>query len=140
MPCRRSAQRTAPHRRSRGSASGPGSFYSCVSLPICFLGAERTRSARAVTKRARAVSFSQLDPLTGGCELQGSRPSVRLRLVRDGNARIRDRSFAVPSSCLAPIVLVHPEWGHNALHRARRRLGLTVRAFARVDHASPAPL
>jgi hypothetical protein len=25
-----------------------------------------------------------------------------------GNARIRDRSFNVPSTCLAPIVLVHP--------------------------------
>jgi hypothetical protein len=25
-----------------------------------------------------------------------------------GNARIRDRSFTVPSSCLAPVVLVHP--------------------------------
>jgi hypothetical protein len=29
-------------------------------------------------------------------------------ISRDGNARIRDRSFAVPASCLAPIVLVHP--------------------------------
>jgi hypothetical protein len=27
---------------------------------------------------------------------------------RDGDARIRDRSFAVPESCLAPVVLVHP--------------------------------
>jgi hypothetical protein len=25
-----------------------------------------------------------------------------------GNARIRDRSFAVPDTCLAPVVLVHP--------------------------------
>ena len=25
-----------------------------------------------------------------------------------GNARIRDRSFAVPDTCLAPVILVHP--------------------------------
>ena len=25
-----------------------------------------------------------------------------------GNARIRDRSFAVPATCLAPLILVHP--------------------------------
>jgi hypothetical protein len=29
-------------------------------------------------------------------------------LAADGDARIRDRSFAVPQTCLAPIVLVHP--------------------------------
>jgi hypothetical protein len=29
-------------------------------------------------------------------------------ISRAGNARIRDRSFNVPSTCLAPIVLVHP--------------------------------
>jgi hypothetical protein len=25
-----------------------------------------------------------------------------------GNARIRDRSVAVPATCLAPVILVHP--------------------------------
>lgn len=30
------------------------------------------------------------------------------RISRDGDARIRDRSFAVPSTCLAPVILVHP--------------------------------
>ena len=29
-------------------------------------------------------------------------------ISRKGNARIRDRSFAVPATCLAPVVLVHP--------------------------------
>ena len=29
-------------------------------------------------------------------------------ISRRGNARIRDRSFAVPDTCLAPVVLVHP--------------------------------
>jgi hypothetical protein len=27
---------------------------------------------------------------------------------RNGNARIKDRSFNVPSTCLAPVILVHP--------------------------------
>lgn len=27
---------------------------------------------------------------------------------RNGNARIRDRSFNVPADCLAPVILVHP--------------------------------
>jgi hypothetical protein len=29
-------------------------------------------------------------------------------ISRDGDARIRDDSFEVPSTCLAPVVLVHP--------------------------------
>jgi hypothetical protein len=29
-------------------------------------------------------------------------------ISRKGNARIRDRSFTVPSTCLAPVILVHP--------------------------------
>jgi hypothetical protein len=29
-------------------------------------------------------------------------------LSAQGNARIRDRSFSVPTTCLAPVVLVHP--------------------------------
>lgn len=29
-------------------------------------------------------------------------------ISRSGNARIRDRSFTVPSTCLAPVILVHP--------------------------------
>jgi hypothetical protein len=29
-------------------------------------------------------------------------------LSRKGDARIRDRSFNVPSTCLAPVILVHP--------------------------------
>ena len=34
--------------------------------------------------------------------------SKQVPISRKGNARIRDRSFAVPDTCLAPIVLVHP--------------------------------
>ena len=29
-------------------------------------------------------------------------------ISRDGNARIRDASFMVPATCLAPVILVHP--------------------------------
>jgi hypothetical protein len=29
-------------------------------------------------------------------------------ISRSGNARIRDRSFSVPATCLAPVILVHP--------------------------------
>jgi hypothetical protein len=29
-------------------------------------------------------------------------------ISRDGNARIRDESFMVPATCLAPVILVHP--------------------------------
>ena len=29
-------------------------------------------------------------------------------ISRRGNARIRDRSFTVPATCLAPLILVHP--------------------------------
>lgn len=29
-------------------------------------------------------------------------------LSRSGDARIRDRSFTVPATCLAPVILVHP--------------------------------
>jgi hypothetical protein len=29
-------------------------------------------------------------------------------ITRRGNARIRDRSFTVPATCLAPLILVHP--------------------------------
>jgi hypothetical protein len=35
-------------------------------------------------------------------------------ISRAGDARIRDRSFAVPATCLAPVVLVHPNG--DALH------------------------
>lgn len=31
-----------------------------------------------------------------------------------GNARIHDRSFAVPSTCLAPVILVHPNGNASA--------------------------
>jgi hypothetical protein len=34
--------------------------------------------------------------------------SKNVPISRKGNARIRDRSFAVPDTCLAPVVLVHP--------------------------------
>jgi hypothetical protein len=34
--------------------------------------------------------------------------SKQVPISRKGNARIRDRSFAVPDTCLAPVVLVHP--------------------------------
>jgi hypothetical protein len=29
-------------------------------------------------------------------------------ISRRGNARIKDRSFNVPDTCLAPVILVHP--------------------------------
>ena len=34
--------------------------------------------------------------------------SQQVPISRKGNARIRDRSFTVPSTCLAPVILVHP--------------------------------
>jgi hypothetical protein len=34
--------------------------------------------------------------------------SQEVPISRKGNARIRDRSFSVPSTCLAPVILVHP--------------------------------
>ena len=34
--------------------------------------------------------------------------SQEVPISRKGNARIRDRSFTVPSTCLAPVILVHP--------------------------------
>jgi hypothetical protein len=34
--------------------------------------------------------------------------SQQVPISRKGDARIRDNSFTVPSSCLAPVVLVHP--------------------------------
>jgi hypothetical protein len=34
--------------------------------------------------------------------------SKQVPLSRKGNARIRDRSFHVPATCLAPVILVHP--------------------------------
>jgi hypothetical protein len=38
-------------------------------------------------------------------------------ISRDGDARIRDDSFAVPSTCLSPVMLVHPN-GLAALYIA----------------------
>ena len=38
----------------------------------------------------------------------GTFAGARVPIDGDGDARIRDRSFAVPSSCLAPVILVHP--------------------------------
>jgi hypothetical protein len=32
----------------------------------------------------------------------------QVRISRKGNARIHDRSFTVPATCLAPVILVHP--------------------------------
>jgi len=34
--------------------------------------------------------------------------TAQVPISRDGDARIRDRSFDVPSTCLAPVILVHP--------------------------------
>jgi len=34
--------------------------------------------------------------------------SRQARLSSDGNARLRDRSFDVPETCLSPVILVHP--------------------------------
>ncbi|HEY7633020.1 MAG TPA: hypothetical protein VH817_20105 [Thermoleophilaceae bacterium] len=34
--------------------------------------------------------------------------SDQVPIDQDGDARIRDKSFTVPATCLAPIVLVHP--------------------------------
>jgi len=38
-------------------------------------------------------------------------------ISRDGDARIKDDSFGVPSTCLAPVILVHPN-GINTLYIA----------------------
>jgi hypothetical protein len=35
-------------------------------------------------------------------------------LSADGDARIRDNSFTVPATCLAPIVMVHPNGNGGA--------------------------
>jgi hypothetical protein len=43
--------------------------------------------------------------------------SQEVPISRQGNARIRDRSFTVPSTCLAPVILVHPN-GNPALYIA----------------------
>jgi hypothetical protein len=43
--------------------------------------------------------------------------SQQVPISRKGNARIRDRSFSVPSTCLAPVILVHPN-GNTALYIA----------------------
>ena len=40
--------------------------------------------------------------------------SRQVRITRSGDARIRDRSFAVPSTCLAPVILVHPNGNATA--------------------------
>jgi hypothetical protein len=34
--------------------------------------------------------------------------STAVPISRRGNARIRDKSFSVPDTCLAPVILVHP--------------------------------
>jgi hypothetical protein len=34
--------------------------------------------------------------------------SQQVPISRKGNARIHDTSFTVPSTCLAPVILVHP--------------------------------
>jgi hypothetical protein len=34
--------------------------------------------------------------------------TTQVPISRDGDALIRDRSFAVPSTCLAPVIMVHP--------------------------------
>ena len=38
-------------------------------------------------------------------------------ISRKGNARIKDKSFNVPSTCLAPVILVHPN-GNSATYIA----------------------
>ena len=38
----------------------------------------------------------------------------QVRISRAGDARIRDRGFDVPSTCLAPVVLVHPNGSAEA--------------------------
>jgi hypothetical protein len=43
--------------------------------------------------------------------------SKQVPISRKGNARIRDRSFDVPDTCLAPVVLVHPN-GNTAVYIA----------------------
>ena len=40
--------------------------------------------------------------------------SKQVRISRKGNARIRDRSFHVPATCLAPVILVHPNGNMGA--------------------------
>ena len=41
-------------------------------------------------------------------ETVATETSRQARLSRDGDARLRDRSFDVPDTCLSPVILVHP--------------------------------
>ena len=50
-----------------------------------------------------ASLFCGADSSTAAADTSQSVP-----ISRSGNARIRDRSFNVPATCLAPVVLVHP--------------------------------
>ncbi|HEY7268151.1 MAG TPA: hypothetical protein VH501_10680 [Solirubrobacterales bacterium] len=40
--------------------------------------------------------------------------SGQVPISRDGDARIRDRSFDLPASCLSPVILVHPNGNTTA--------------------------
>jgi hypothetical protein len=41
-------------------------------------------------------------------ETEAAETSRQVRLTSDGDARIRDREFEVPDTCLSPVILVHP--------------------------------
>ena len=41
-------------------------------------------------------------------DTEAAETSRQVRLTPDGDARIRDRTFDVPDTCLAPVILVHP--------------------------------
>jgi hypothetical protein len=43
-----------------------------------------------------------------GADSTAADTTQQVPLSRKGDARIRDASFSVPSTCLAPVVLVHP--------------------------------
>jgi hypothetical protein len=49
--------------------------------------------------------------------------TAQVPISRSGNARIKDRSFTVPDTCLAPVILVHPngDLTHYIAVEGRRR-------------------
>jgi hypothetical protein len=55
-----------------------------------------------------ASLFCGMDSDTTAADTTGQVP-----ISRDGDARIRDDSFEVPSTCLAPVILVHPNGLNN---------------------------
>jgi hypothetical protein len=57
-----------------------------------------------------ASLYCGADSNTAAADTTGEVP-----IDRDGDARIKDNSFAVPETCLAPVILVHPN-GNTAAY------------------------